>query len=263
MHISDYEITLYKHLHDYDDDILIASQSGKEIWKYNAHRIEFERWINAPDALSFPHIGTNVTGGTNSQIIVQSWSGGAHCCNQTHVLDLGSKLTDIIPPSSGDYPQYYIYIKKQNNYRFVTYDNIFSYWHSSFAQSAAPKLIFIYKDNKYELDKEFMKKNSDVYSYSHKTLINDSDWSLFNYDNTPVLPSKLLNYVINLTYSGKIKYAEKIFLESWPANIPGKTDFFNRLFHCRIRMSTYWSDIASMNSVAALPPEGNCPSYDE
>jgi hypothetical protein len=61
-----------------------------------------------------------------------------------------------------------------------------------------------------------------------------------------------------MIYSGNLQTALRYFDLAWRPDVDGKDEFKREFFSCRLRKSPYWKEIADMNNVEALHPEGNC-----
>jgi hypothetical protein len=91
--------------------------------------------------------GTDITGEGNPDIIIQTFSGGAHCCFDTFLYDLGSHLVEIpIPPSpGGNYPPgCFRDLDEDGIYEFVHYDDSFAYRYCGYAGSAKVLVVLKY-----------------------------------------------------------------------------------------------------------------------
>jgi len=98
-------------------------------------------WATAIDPLT----GTDLTGEGTPDLVVQSFTGGAHCCFQTLVYDLGVALTPVLrtPPSNclGKFED----VDRDGRREFVTCDDLFAYAYCPFAFSPMPKVVLAYE----------------------------------------------------------------------------------------------------------------------
>ena len=86
--------------------------------------------------------GTDVTGSGQPEVIVGSWSGGAHCCFSFQILQLGRDfrvLAKLDAKDSGG--AHFEDINHDGKYEFIANDWTFAYWRTSFAESPAPEVI--------------------------------------------------------------------------------------------------------------------------
>lgn len=79
----------------------------------------------------------------------------------------------------------------------------------------------------------------------------DPDWD-------ELAPPHLWWRALELVYEGNLAAAEAFFDEAWRPGKPGREEFRRMLFACKLRESPFWPDIAAMNGVEPVPPEGKC-----
>jgi hypothetical protein len=89
--------------------------------------------------------GSDLIGAGHPDLVVQTYSGGAHCCFSWVVYELGPTLTKILesPPSNceGEFRD----LDGDDRLEFVTCDDLFAYKYCCFASSPLPKVIMKYE----------------------------------------------------------------------------------------------------------------------
>jgi hypothetical protein len=89
--------------------------------------------------------GNDIIGTGHPDVIVQTYSGGAHCCFSWVVYELGPQLTQILqsPPSNceGEFKD----LDGDGRLEFITCDDLFAYKYCCFANSPLPKVIMSYE----------------------------------------------------------------------------------------------------------------------
>jgi hypothetical protein len=100
-----------------------------------------------------PQSGTDIDGTGYPDLILESYSGGAHCCFVTLVYDLAETLVAVgLPPSpGGNAPGEFVDLNGDAVLEFVTRDDSFAYAYCAFAGSPAVLAILEYspEDGKY------------------------------------------------------------------------------------------------------------------
>lgn len=86
-----------------------------------------------------------------SEVITQTFSGGAHCCTNFTIYTRQNNRfikieTGFLDSSGGAFQD----LNGDKKFEFVTYDNSFLYMFSSYAGSYAPSLIYEFKNGKFE-----------------------------------------------------------------------------------------------------------------
>lgn len=105
-----------------------------------------------------PLIGQDITGDGEPNLVISHWSGGAHCCFDVYIFSIGDKFR-FIDKIEGEHG--FIGFKDLDGDRvpeFIGADWAFAYWNASFAGSPSPETILRYKDGRYVLAYDLMKK---------------------------------------------------------------------------------------------------------
>lgn len=115
------------------DDLILIEKNGME-----TIRIEQAAEIN-------PLTGNDINGDGYPEAILESYTGGAHCCFGLQVYSLqeeGAVLNLQKPESnaSGEFKD----LDEDGVYEFVTYDDIFAYQYCPFVSSPAVKVVMAY-----------------------------------------------------------------------------------------------------------------------
>ena len=102
-------------------------------------RLLCQDWATGLDPLS----GTDIDGTGYPDVIIEDYSGGAHCCFATCVYDLAETLEAIeLPPSpAGNAPGEFVDLDGDGVYEFLTADDSFAYAYCCFA--ASPEVLVV------------------------------------------------------------------------------------------------------------------------
>jgi hypothetical protein len=211
-------------------------------------------------------IGTDVTGGRIPEVIVWSWSGGAHCCFKFHVLQLGKQLLPVaeIDAEESD-GAHFADVNHDGKYEFIGADWAFAYWHASFAQSPAPSIILRpHGSRTHKLTPEDV---SDSYTYhlafdlmerpapttaEFESLVQELkgkiDWRQGR------VPPELWGAMLDFIYTGHPPLAWKLLDQSWPTGKLGKGGFTGA-FCDQLRQSHYWGDLEEVVQDSHAPAD--------
>ncbi len=88
--------------------------------------------------------GKDITGEGNPDLILDIFSGGAHCCFSTVVYDLGSKLTKVMDLKPSNCSGKFADIDNDGKYEYVTCDDAFAYKYCPYVSSPVARVIFKY-----------------------------------------------------------------------------------------------------------------------
>lgn len=199
--------------------------------------------------------GTDITGEGYPNMIVSSYSGGAHCCLSTYIFRLEPTFKLIATLDAQDsWPAYFADLDHNHHYFWFARDWTFAYWPSSFAGSPSAPVILQFETNrkggKYHLALQKM----------HRPAPSSNEWAKEKNDARAMFASggldissgpTLWNSILNLIYSGHSELAWKFFSQTWPSKLSGKDEWLGNF--CSVLMSSpYWPDLKS--SVQNAPP---------
>jgi len=195
--------------------------------------------------------GADLTGLGNPDMIVTSFSGGAHCCTNLLLFEVKPALRLLTTLHLGNRDLAH-FAKDPADHRFYFYgaDDTFAYWNTSFAQSPAPRVILRWVEDgsgkgqfrlaldkmqgqppaKKKWDQSVVKKARDAFQPEEAG----------DYAVGPGLWSSMLD----LIYSEQSARAWELLDEVWPPAKSGKTKFLAD-FCTQLSHSQYWSELKS------------------
>jgi len=181
--------------------------------------------------------GSDLTGNGRPDMMVTSWSGGAHCCFTHYIFELEPKLRLIATIDDGDTDLgHFEDLDHNGRYFYLTYE-IWSYWPASFAGSVSHKVILKWEKNRFRLDLERMKYPVPSPEQWKNALKDVDDVA----DDRPSL-GVLWDTVLDLIYTGHSelawKFVEEVNPNALKGNNPSLGDFCSML-----KISEYWPDL--------------------
>lgn len=181
------------------------------------------------------------TGDGIPDVMLDYFSGGAHCCWETYFLNLGPTVDLVESIDVGHSGIIAIGVNPKGGLIFETGENAFAYWNTSFANSPLPDVILVFSDNNLVPDFELMRKRPPPLSeLRRKAQLARAKMDLEPYtgvDSTEFEVS-FWGEMLELIYSGNETLAWQYFELVWPSAKPGKNRFiadFNEQL-----MSGYW-----------------------
>jgi hypothetical protein len=189
-------------------------------------------------------MGSDITGKGAPNLVINEWTGGAHCCIKYHIFEIGKHFKNIavLDAGDGDLAHFQMFGGHKQPV-FVAADWTFAYWRAGFAQSPAPEIILSYKNNSYALDFGLMRKQapSDSAMDTEISQIQKNEsWK----EGDP--PPDLWRYMLDLIYSGNASLAWRFFDKAWLPTVKGK-EKFRQDFKAHLQKSPYWKQIQEMN----------------
>ena len=95
-----------------------------------------------------PLTGADINGDGYPEVIIETYTGGAHCCFGTQVYSLGETPTLILKKPESNAGGLFQDLDGDRIYEFVTYDDIFAYQYCPYVSSPFVKVIMVYDAKK-------------------------------------------------------------------------------------------------------------------
>jgi hypothetical protein len=172
------------------------------------------------------------------QLVISSYSGGAHCCFAYDIVSLGKNFAaDAI--DSADSPISLMGLGDGDPPDITYFDMAFAYWNTSFAQSPAGQVRLTWDKDRYRLvdagagtepqpsDAVLAAWQAEM-TAAIKALpspyVSIADQN--NGKEGPQLDPVIWSHLIDLIYAGYAEMAVDLFNKAWPNEIPGKDLFW-------------------------------------
>jgi hypothetical protein len=191
--------------------------------------------------------GADVTGRGRPDMVVSSWSGGAHCCFAHMVFELEPAFQLLATLNDADDDQaHFARLGADKHYYYFTADWTFGYWPSCFACSPSAPVILRFVDDGhggggFHLALDKMQKQPPTPAEWSKEL--HAAQLSASQGNITSIGVTLWSPVLNWLYDGHSDLAWKFVDEAGPKAqqkpLPALADF------CRLlKQSAYWPDLA-------------------
>jgi hypothetical protein len=248
----------YESVNPDDGACLRVYHDGKLIQEISDDAQEFYLGQPRDPDLKIPFIrnGTDVTGRGHPDMIVSSWSGGAHCCHKHYVFELEPRLTLLATIDDGDANGHFEYSDDNHRYYYVTED-IWSYWPASFAGSTSHKVLLRFKEDAhgggFHVDMEKMRSPAPS-ADQWKAALKDVDDAVRDdpANERANLSSALWDSVLDLIYTGHSDLAWKFIAEVNPKALQGNYPHLDE-FCGMLQSDPYWPDIEP--TIKDMPPD--------
>ena len=229
---------------------------GKRGWKF---------WIGSPgdEKASMTPIGRNITGNGVPNLVISEFSGGAHCCVNTFIFEIGKRFREIAKlGGEADHSSDARFTDADGDgiLEFVTYDWTFAYWRTGFSDSPAPQVILRYRNGTYQVAADLMRKPAlgpmELATRARK--IRQERWGEFCLVPMGLRcpPSSLWGTMLELLYTGHTALAWQFFEMAWPLDIQGKDKFLTD-FRTQLTESSYWPAVQAISQPPTKQGEGS------
>ena len=206
--------------------------------------------------LDFPAIKPTLTDLNHDgvmDLIVQHFTGGAHCCFQYWIYTLGDTPSQLAFLESKD--SQLVFVDKDNDgiFEIEGADKTFAYWQTDYATSPAPLFVLTFTPDGLKLDTEKMRQPTPSESELEnmvmrarselgKTISENQDEAWRYAGIHPAVWATMLD----LIYTGNGNVAWDFFDRVWRNGVRGK-DEFRAGFTALLQSSPYWDGIREMN----------------
>ena len=254
---GEYTVCIYRHCEQCFNGLLQVFKNDSVVFSdhnYAFHVAQdktFAREEAADVDRNFPELGQDITRDGEPNLIVYTWTGGAHGAHSAYVFSLGEKF-GVVNAGKGDVGwAHFEDFDGDDVMEFVAIDKNFEYWNAGYANSPFPKVIRSYKDGEYRFSVDLMKKPlptakeldervTDANEAIERALADED--KIYWRDGNFFLPAEGPWFMLEYIYSGNVQIAWEYFDRIWPEGVPGKekylADFKEQLTH-----SDYWEEI--------------------
>jgi len=197
--------------------------------------------------------GFDPTGRGRLSLVLSSWTGGAHCCYDFYVLDLGEEFRLLGKLEAGDDDRSYFYdVDGDERMEFVSSDGAFAYFGGCYGCAPLPRVILRYKGGTYRFAGDLLRRLAPATGAmaERAARVKALSWE-------PNPPRAFWEDLFALAYAGYLSEAKRWVLLTWPKEYQGGPDAAWTRFEKRLRESPYWPEIEELSKT---PPETGAPA---
>jgi hypothetical protein len=225
----------------------ILGQGAFEIWRGGKVMLredgaDYSISLDKKDS-DLPEPGKDITGDGLPDLIVEVYSGGAHCCFEYLIVSLGEEVKKVDTIYGGNSSFEFKDLNGDGIYEAIGNDDTFAYWEAPYAESPMPSVILKFDGRKYAIS-DLMKRPAP----SNEQLVarleqlsrdqGESRWGI---------PPSTWGYMLELIYSGNGDLAWKFCDMMWAKRGKGNKEDFLSEFRKKLAESPYWDGIKSLN----------------
>ena len=223
---GDYTVKTVRGPEDGDDSMLQIFKAGTLVYATNSQSF-FDPEEKPPEAddnhPKGPRPYTNITGNGIPNLVIEEYSGGAHCCSTYHVFELGDEFREISTLDTYDAGAHFVDLDENGIFGIRTADPSYAYAFTSYAGSFLPAAALRFVDGKYSLATDWMftpplpeEEFAAIVTEVNTTYTTPSE------DGSAITPPSqwggdaiLWNKMLDLTYTGHVDQALALLDRCW------------------------------------------------
>lgn len=168
----DYQIVFYKidtASHSYDR-LFAIYRDDSLVFKEYSFGVDQMRLVELAMNESGPAYVSDLNGDKVEDLVLQVFTGGAHCCTKWYVFSLGDNFQCLTTLDAGHGYIRLAELNKDGIKEIETQDWCMAYWHSSFAECRPADIILGYQNQKWQANFDLMKKKISRTEWKKKAL---------------------------------------------------------------------------------------------
>lgn len=208
--------------------------------------VEEQPDFDDPSYRRLPPIGADITGDGQPKLVVESFSGGNHCCHTYYVFSIGDEFR-LVTKLGG--PGTFADLDHDGIWEFRTFDDTYVRLPGvSMAARPIPEVTLRYVNGQYVVATDLMRapapptealnRQAEEFRNQYQKLWTDT--GKLQGDDLSVLWTQMLD----LTYTGHETLARDLFDKSWPEGVPGRGRALHQ-FAKVVSRSEYWQQLAA------------------
>ncbi len=186
--------------------------------------------------------GTDVTGDGTADLVLLSFSGGAHCCFTLEVYSLGPSFAQIASVDGENAPPLLQQREGEAAYVVELADWTFAYWHAPFVESPAPLVTLRWGQDGYQPATDLMQ--------GQPLSENDLERKVASLAKAMAEAGKpvpeLWREMLSMVYAGQAAQAFQLMDGAWPEDLDGRAAYLTQ-FGAQLGLSPYFPALVTLN----------------
>lgn len=214
-----------------DSEKLQIFQQGQLVFETENHSIfDPEQQEEASDSAPLPPPLTDLTGEHLPCLVVDSYSGGAHCCSQLDIFQLGPEFKHLGSIDTAHSGAKFVDLDGDGIPEVQLNDWSYAYVFTSFGGSPAPEKILRYQDGQYVSTPELLFTDPPTeQEFKEMVSVIKAAYAAPPDGSDDLMPPNiwggsaiLWERMLELTYKGHLDLAMKLYEQCWHDNWPDK-----------------------------------------
>jgi hypothetical protein len=139
-----------------NDGSLEILKSGRRVFGRHGHKFWIGLLEYGTSGLRIVRLDKDLTGDGRANLVITEWSGGAHCCYDVLVFELGRRFRLLATIDGRHSIPRFEDLDQDSDYEVVVRDWTYAYWPGCFASSPAPRVILRWDGKRYAVASDLM-----------------------------------------------------------------------------------------------------------
>ena len=231
--VEGYDVSFYREA-DTGEGSLVIRREGRRVYATHGHMFSLKAIEKRPHRFE---PGDDITGDGAPNLVVNHWSGGAHCCFDKYVFQLGDQFRLLEKIEGRDTGVTFKQLDQAPDLEAVIGDPTFTNWKAAFAYSPMPRVVLKWDGETYAVAGYLMRQpEPDRWEWSAmmERFQKPEFWA------QPISGrSALWAQMLDLMYSGHPDLGWALLDRTWPDDVPGRAAFKEALRE-QLRQSPYY-----------------------
>jgi len=198
-------------------------------------------------------VGIDLTGNGKHNAAIYEYTGGAHCCDDMYLLELGKEVKLVAIIRGDECKPIFEDIDGDSIPELVHNDPSYNYFPSSFVGSSFPKVILRWDENTFKVAVDLMRiPTPDIRALEKKAIDVKNKWisnvtNRWNPSHSPAndwgyIPKEYFGTALDLMYGGHEELGWNFLGMAWPERFPFDHELFEE-FLSEMASSPYWMEL--------------------
>lgn len=222
-------------------------KANRRVFGQHGRRFSIGGFSAGPRKLPSFLIGHDVTGDGNPNVAICEWTGGAHCCFNVFLFEIGDRFRHVATIYGKDSIPRFDDIDGDSVSEVIIHDWTYAYWPQSFAGSPAPRVILRWDGKAYTVAFDMMRHSRpSMQDLEVRAAEIRKRWG--QEYNRSYIPVELWGYALELMYGGHEDLGWQFIEMGWSEQFRLDSDLLEEL-QLLMGSSPYWRQLQRAREV--------------
>jgi len=237
--VGRYTVRTYRSMAEGDGSFQVL-EAGRRIYGQDGWCFGIGDYFGPDTGADTDLVGRDLTGNGKLNLVMEEWTGGAHCDFIAYVLEIGDGCRLVAQIDGRHSTPVFRDLDNDSIPEVLVNDWTFAYWPTCFATSPAPRVVLRWSGREYQVAADLMwsPAPADGEFAARAALVCDSPHWGKRYSRNGI-PMDLFSYALDLMYAGHEDLGWRFIETAWPERFPRDTELLDE-FRRHLASSEYW-----------------------